>query len=220
MYTIYSVNDTVRVPPAELGGDLKKTILKIAQGDYEGMLDDDMGVVVSVIGIENVGEGRVVPGDAGVYYSAEIKMLLYKPRMHEVVEGTVSEVTEFGAFVRTGPVEGLVHVSQIMDDYINYDPKLPGFVGKETSKKLQLNDNVLARVVTISLKGSIASSKIGLTMRQLGLGKEEWQKIDEKTKVTRAERDVRQQAKAVKEKAQRKGAADSRKQSARKEAPA
>jgi len=146
------------------------------------VLDDDMGVVVSVIGVEDVGEGKVVPGDAGVYFNANIKMLLYKPQMHEVVEGTVSEITEFGAFVRTGPVEGLVHVSQIMDDYINYDPKLPGFVGKETSKKLQLNDTVMARVVTISMKGTIASSKIGLTMRQLGLGKEDWLKIDAKEK--------------------------------------
>jgi hypothetical protein len=67
-----------------------------------------------------------------------------------------------------------------MDDYINYDAKLPGFVGKKTDKKIVPEDNVLARIVTISLKGDVSSSKIGLTMRQAFLGKSDWAKIDEK----------------------------------------
>jgi len=123
-----------------------------------------------------------VPGDGSVYYNTNIKMLVYKPEMHEVVEGVVSEVTEFGAFVKTGPLEGLIHVSQIMDDYINYDAKLPGFSGKDTAKRLTVKDVVLARIVTVSLKGTISSSKVGLTMRQPGLGKADWSKIDEKEK--------------------------------------
>ena len=183
MYLIYSIQDTIKVPPNKLGGNLKKTILKLVQEEYEGLLDEDLGVVVSVMEIENIGEGKVVPGDGAIYYNIDVKMLIYKPAIHEVVEGFVSEITEFGGFVRIGPIDGLVHVSQIMDDYINYDPKMPGFIGKETNKKLQLNDQVLTKVVTVSLKGSISSSKIGLTMRQLGLGKQDWIKIDEKLKV-------------------------------------
>ena len=96
------------------------------------------------------------------------------------MRGTITEVTEFGAFVRIGPIEGLIHVSQLMDDYINYDSKLPGFVGKKTDKKIVVDDNILARIVTISLKGDVSSSKIGLTMRQPFLGKPEWERIDEK----------------------------------------
>lgn len=180
MYYVYEIQDTIRFPPNFLGGNLKRTILKLVQEEYEGLLDEDLGVVISVVDVEDVGEGKVVPGDGAVYYDVTIKMVLYKPEVQELVTGVVSEITEFGAFVRTGPIEGLIHVSQIMDDYINYDPKLPGFTGKESNKKLQLNDNVLARIVTVSLKDSISSSKIGLTMRQVGLGKEEWRKIDEK----------------------------------------
>jgi DNA-directed RNA polymerase subunit E' len=67
-----------------------------------------------------------------------------------------------------------------MDDYINYDAKLPGFIGKKTDKKLVPEDNVLARIVTVSLKGDTSSSKVGLTMRQPFLGKADWAKIDEK----------------------------------------
>jgi len=182
MYVNYVVRDTVRVPPAEIGSDLNATLLKQARQVYEGVLDEDMGVVVSVTGIDNVGDGRIIPGDGAAYYEADISLVVYKPKVQELVEGEVSDVTEFGAFLKTGPLEGLIHVSQIMDDYINYDAKLPGFSGKETSKRLVVKDTVLARIVTVSLKGTISSSKVGLTMRQPGLGKPEWVRIDEKEK--------------------------------------
>ena len=185
MFNIYSINDTVRVPPTLLSKGMKESVLKILQQEYEGLLDEDLGIVIAVFDVENIGEGKIVPGDGSVYYNTNIKMLVYKPELHEVVEGVVSEVTEFGAFVKTGPVEALVHVSQIMDDYINYDPKGKAFIGKESKKKLSLNDVVLARIITVSLKGTVSNSKIGLTMRQLGLGKKEWKDSDKKAKKER-----------------------------------
>jgi len=182
MYSVYDVKETIRVPPSELGGSMKKKIIRIAREEYEGILDEDLGLVLSIIEIDHIEDGKVVPGDGSVYYPADIKMLVYKPRVHEVVNGMVSQIAEFGCFVRIGPMDGLVHVSQIMDDYINYNPKIPDFSGKETAKKLGMNDEVLSRIVSVSLKGSLTNSKIGLTMRQIGLGKTDWKKIEEKEK--------------------------------------
>lgn len=200
MYMNYVVRDTVRVPPTELGNEIRAVLLKQARQVYEGIMDEDTGVVIGVMGVENIGEGRIVPGDGAAYYDADISLLVYKPKLQELVEGEVTDVTEFGAFLRTGPLEGLIHVSQIMDDYINYDAKLPGFIGKETKKKLALKDTVLARVVTVSLKGTISSSKIGLTMRQQGLGKPEWAKIDEKEKKQKQEKGAKEKPREKKEK--------------------
>lgn len=182
MYAIYTVNDTIRVPPNKFGKDLNKVVKEIVQEQYEGLVDEDVGVVVAVVSASKTGEGKVIPGDGAAYFDADLELLVYKPVLQEIVEGIVSEITEFGAFVKTGPVEGLIHMSQIMDDYVNHDAKLPGFIGKESGKKLTTNDHVIARIVSISLRRNIADSKIGLTMRQPGLGKEEWKKIDEKRK--------------------------------------
>ena len=182
MYQICTVNDTVRIPPNKFSEEINKALLKIVQEQYEGIVDEDLGVVVAVINASKTGEGKVIPGDGAAYYDADLDLLMYKPLIQEVVEGSISEITEFGAFIKTGPLEGLIHVSQIMDDYINHDAKLPGFIGKESNKKLIKNDTVLARIVTVSLRGTIPESKIGLTMRQFGLGREEWLKIDEKRK--------------------------------------
>ncbi len=182
MYAIISMKDTVRVPPKEFGGKLNDAILKILKDEYEGIVDESIGVIVAVMEVENVGEGKVIPGDGAAYYSTQYKAIVYKPEMKEIVEGTITEITEFGAFVRTGPIEGLIHVSQIMNDYINYDAKGPGFIGKESNKKLGLEDQVIARIATCSLKGNIPNSKLGLTMRQPGLGKTDWLAIDQKKK--------------------------------------
>jgi len=199
MYSMIKIKETVRVPPKEFGENLGRAILKIVQEEYEGLVDEDVGVVIAVTGVENIMEGKIVPGDGSAYHEAVLSMLVYKPFVQEVVEGFVSETTEFGAFLRISPIEGLVHVSQIMDDYINYDAKLPGFIGKKTKKKLVRDDTVLARIVTVSLKDTISNSKIGLTMRQPFLGKEEWEQIDEKMKKKdegkKTEKPVEQRAK-------------------------
>ncbi|MGI6589380.1 MAG: DNA-directed RNA polymerase [Candidatus Iainarchaeum sp.] len=180
MFYKTKIMDKVRVQPKKLGTNIKDSLLDICREDYEGRIGEEYGVIVSVTGIGKVGDGHVIPGDGAAYYETEIEMLTYKPTLQEVVRGTITEVTEFGAFVRIGPIEGLIHVSQIMDDFINYDSKLPGFLGKKTDKKLIPEDNVLARLVTISLRGDTSNSKIGLTMRQPFLGKEDWGRIDEK----------------------------------------
>jgi len=174
MFEVVKVKDTVRIPPEKFGKKMKKALVNLAQEEYEGLLDEDLGVIIAVIDAKKNGEGKVVPGDGAAYYEAEIEMLVFKPKMHEVVEGKVTEITEFGAFVNIGPLEGLIHVSQIMDEYLNYDSKNGQFVGKESKKKLKLEDRLLARIVSISLKGSLSESKLGLTMRQPFLGKSEW----------------------------------------------
>ncbi len=177
MYTIATIRDTIRVPPSKFSSDLNQSILSIVRGDLEGLVDSDLGVVVAVTGAKRKGEGKIVPGDASAYFDSEIDLLVYKPQVNEVVEGTISEATEFGAFMKTGPVEGLIHVSQIADDFITYDAKLPGFVGRDSKRTLKIGDQVMARIVSVSMKGTLPDSKIGLTMRQPGLGKKEWLKI-------------------------------------------
>ena len=182
MFYKTKIIDKVRVPPKKLGTKIKDSLLDICREDYEGRIKEEYGVIIAITGIGEVGVGHVIPSDGSAYYEAEIEMLTYKPHVQEITRGTITEATEFGAFVRVGPIEGLIHVSQIMDDFINYDAKLPGFVGKKTDKKLVPEDNVLARIVTVALKGDTSSSKIGLTMRQPFLGKADWGKIDEKGK--------------------------------------
>ena len=177
MYSLITIRDTIRVPPTKFSSKLDHAILEIAREDIDGLVDADVGVVVAVVDAKRRGEGKIVPGDPAAYFDSEITLLSYKPQVNEVVEGLISESTEFGAFLRTGPIEGLIHVSQIADDFVSFDAKLPGFVGRDSKRTLKIGDQVTARIVSVSMKNSVPDSKIGLTMRQPGLGKKEWAKI-------------------------------------------
>ena len=177
MYFLTKIRDTIRVPPTKFSSQLDKSILEICREDMEGLVDPDLGIVVAVTDAHKLGEGKIIPSDAGAYFDSEISLLTYKPVINEVVEGHITEATEFGAFIKTGPIEGLIHVSQIADDFVSFDAQLPGFVGRDTKRTLKIGDQVYARVVSVSMKSTVADSKIGLTMRQPGLGKKEWAKI-------------------------------------------
>lgn len=126
-----------------------------------------------MINIQEIKSGKILHGDAATYHSVIFEVLAYEPVLHEVVEGNVVEVVEFGAFIRLGPSDGLCHVSQICDDYINYDNMSQRFIGKESSKMLTVDDNVRGRIIAVSM-GSGRSGKLGLTMRQPFLGKLDW----------------------------------------------
>ncbi len=179
MYRIETIKTKVRVPPTRFGMDLNKAIKESIAERYEGVLDRRFGVGLAVVEISEIGEGKIIGGDASVHYPVTFDLLAFKPELHEVTVGDVIDNTEFGAFVRIGPMDGLVHVSQILDDYVNYDEKNSVFTGKETRRTLKEGDPVLARIISLNL-GEGKENKLGLTMRQPGLGALHW--IEEEKK--------------------------------------
>ncbi|HXQ79272.1 MAG: DNA-directed RNA polymerase [Thermoplasmata archaeon] len=175
MYYLDHRRDVVRIPPQRLGPELANVLTELAQQQFEGKLVDGQSVAVTIRDVTPVGEGHIIHGDGGVYQEVEYEALLFRPEIQEVVEGAVVEIRKFGAFVRFGPLDGLLHVSQIMDDRVNIDEHNQRLVGVESKKDLKVGYKVRARVVSLSLSEiSPRDSRIGLTMRQPALGRLEW----------------------------------------------
>ena len=175
MYKRVRLRDTIEVPPSELGDVTRGLVKRLLQDKLEGRMDEEVGSVVSVVEVHDIGEGRVLPNRPGVYFDAEFDAVTFEPKMQEVVDGTVVEVVEFGAFVGIGPVDGLLHVSQISDEYLNYDGENQQLVSSESNRTLGVDDIVRARIVTKSIdERNPRDSKIGLTAKQVGLGKHGW----------------------------------------------
>jgi DNA-directed RNA polymerase subunit E' len=176
------MNDTVRIPPdllSDKSDELIHTIESLTHENFEGKMTYDNSLIVLVTEIKLNGSGRIVHGDGGVYQKVNFKALTFKPELHEIVQGTVCEILKFGAFVRFGPLDGLLHISQIMDDRIDVDLINERLVGKESKRELRVGDGVRARVVAVSInERNPRESKIGLTMRQPGLGKIDWLEED------------------------------------------
>ncbi len=175
MYKRVRLKDTVEVPPEELGDVTPNLVKRLLQDKLEGRMDEEVGSVVSITDVKDIGEGTVLPNRPGVYYEAEFNALTFDPQMQEVVDGTIVEVVEFGAFVGIGPVDGLLHVSQISDEYLAYDRENQRLASGESDKAIGVDDAVRARIVTKSIdERNPRDSKIGLTAKQPGLGKHGW----------------------------------------------
>ena len=175
MYKKVTLVDTVRLPPDRFGEDTVTVVKDLLREKLEGRIDKTLGSIIAITNVLDIGEGRILAGDGAVYYDITFEAITFKPELQEIVEGKVVEVVEFGAFIGLGPLDGLLHVSQIADDYISYDEKNSRLVGKESNKAITEGDKVRARVVAVSLnEREPRESKIGLTMRQAALGKMEW----------------------------------------------
>ncbi|WP_174590410.1 DNA-directed RNA polymerase [Methanocella conradii] len=183
MYRKVRLVDIIRIPPQRLEEDLEQVINETIRDKLEGRIDKALGSIVAVLDIVDIGEGHILIGDGAVYYEVTFDAIAYRPELQEIVEGVVVEIVAFGAFVSVGPIDCLVHVSQVADEFMSYDEKNARLVSKETNKSLAAGDKVRARIVAVSLnEHNPHESKIGLTMRQVALGKLEWIEEEQRRK--------------------------------------
>jgi len=178
MFKLITLQDTIRIPPETFGNPLEKVGREQVKTKYEGLVDEELGYVIAVIKVAVSPIGKIIPGDGATYHKVSFSLLTFFPVIQEVVEGDVVEIADFGAFVRIGPVDALLHVSQLMDDYISYDEKQGVLLGKETKRKLTTGDQVRVRITAVSMGRAGSSGKIGVTARQPFLGKLEWLKLE------------------------------------------
>ena len=183
MYMITQAERVVRIPPSMLGKDINDAIDALTWESFEGKAGMENAVTILVKNVRPVGNGRIVHGDGAVYQTVQFDQVVFKIKENEVVEGTVVEIVKFGAFIRFGPIDGLLHISQVMEDRVDVDSENQRLVGKDTNRTLNVGDRVRARVVSIDFNDkNPQDSKIGLTMRQPGLGRLEWIEDENKKK--------------------------------------
>ncbi|HQT31396.1 MAG TPA: ribonuclease R [Thiobacillus sp.] len=96
--------------------------------------------------------------DATRDVDAWLKTYFMRDRIGDEYNGTVSAVTSFGMFVALDEIfiEGLVHVSELGQDYFHYDQGKHWMLGERTGKRYRLGDRVRIKV----LRADIETSKI------------------------------------------------------------
>ncbi len=192
MYYELKAEDTVRLPPSMLVMKLNDAITKILREKYERRIFKELGMIIAVEDVDVGGQGTVIPGDGGIYYKVQFNAISFLPHVNEVYAAQVREIVEFGAFASIGPLDGLIHISQIGNEKFFYDKKTRA-LGTKRGMSLKKGDGVLLKVSTVSLKGTTSDTKIGLTMRSEGLGVMRWdkEKKDEKSAAKKAKKEAR-----------------------------
>jgi DNA-directed RNA polymerase subunit E' len=174
MFQIIEVEDVVRVEPLDFSETLNKMAEKVLKLKYESTLSPDFGYVVLIIGVKADKVGKILPSDGATYHTVNFKLLTYLPKLQEVVEGEVVEITDFGAFIRIGPTDALLHLSQITDEYLNSDVRQGLITAQQSNRVINVGTRMRVRVTALSLARGSSMGKIGVTCRQPFLGANDW----------------------------------------------
>ena len=168
MFSISTLVDVVRIPPNLFGTALKKAAVNILKEKYESMINADLGYIIMILDAKVDEMGKMIAGDGGTFHKVEFEALTFYPKMQEIVQGEIVDITDFGAFVR------------IMDDYLKSDVKSGMIIANQSGRTLKVGSTLRARITAVSLGKAASMGKIGITCRQPFLGADEW--IEEEIK--------------------------------------
>ena len=180
MFSISTLVDVVRIPPSLFGTTLKKAAINILKEKYESMINAELGYIIMILDAKVDEMGKMIAGDGGTFHKVEFEALTFYPKLQEIVQGEIVDITDFGAFVRIGPTDALLHLSQVMDDYLKSDVKMGLILANQSGRTLKVGSTLRARITAVSLGKAAAMGKIGITCRQPFLGADEW--IEEEIK--------------------------------------
>ena len=117
--------------------------------------------------------------DATRDVDAWLKTYFMRDHIGEEYNGTVSAVTSFGIFVALDEIftEGLVHVSELGQDYFHYDQGKHWMLGERTGKRYRLGDRVRIKV----MRADIETSKVDFSLVEQDTSAEDMQRVFEQS---------------------------------------
>jgi len=202
LFSISTLLDVVRIPPSLFGTALKKAAINILKEKYESMINADLGYIIMILDAKVEEMGKMIAGDGGTFHKVEFDALTFYPKLQEIVQGEIVDITDFGAFVRIGPTDALLHLSQVMDDYLKSDVKSGMIIANQSGRTLKVGATLRARITAVSLGKAATMGKIGITCRQPYLGADEWiveeiKKSADSVKESKPAKEAKKQEKTV-----------------------
>lgn len=150
------------------GKPIGKSAAAILQERYHGRIEPKIGYVVMVFEVKIEGRG-LVSSSGGTVHRVEFDALVFLPKLHEVVMGEIIEMADFGAFVRIGPTDAVLHLSQISGKHVKVDAKAGIISIVDQPEPLRIGTRLRSRISAVSVNKD-SSMKVGLTCNEPDLG--------------------------------------------------
>ncbi|KAL0236158.1 hypothetical protein GEMRC1_002740 [Eukaryota sp. GEM-RC1] len=163
----------LNLPPQALTKKLHETLENRLREAIEGKVYSTYGYVLLLLSLDNIGQGRVIPGTGDVVYPVNFKALVFKPFKNEVLDAGVTVVNDNGVYVLAGPVSLFIGKRSLPPGFV-YDPSTspPAFVSAESGTRIQQGSELRLRILNTifsSRNGVVHFNAVG-TANQNGLG--------------------------------------------------
>jgi len=137
---------------------------RVEGGDAQKILQQLQKLVGQTLKVKiidlNLKEGKLIVSEKATQ-EQEIEEIIKKYKVGDIVEGTITGIVDFGAFVKFNNLEGLVHISELAYQLIE-DPH----------DIVKMGEKVKAKIIEID------KDKISLSIKTLQ--KNPWEKVREK----------------------------------------
>ena len=201
VFSVSTLEDIVRIPPNLFGTSLNKAAINILKSKYESMVKSDLGYIIMILNADVDPMGKIIAGDGATFHRITFDALTFYPKLQEIIYGELVDITDFGAFVRIGPTDALLHLSQVMDDYLKSNIASGVILANQSGRTLKIGSAIRTRITAVSIGKASTMGKIGITCRQPFLGADEWIEedlkkasgVDEKEKKVEAKKDKKEE---------------------------
>lgn len=100
MFILTKISDLIRIPPHTFNIPVHESISNEIHKKYSNKVVSNIGLAVNIWDIESIKEGLLKPGDGGAYVEIVFRLVVWKPFVGEVLEGSVSDCTVEGIKVK------------------------------------------------------------------------------------------------------------------------
>lgn len=148
MFYHLQLEHEVLLHPRYFGPMLMDTVKKKLFAEKEGTCSGKFGFIISVTCIDDIGVGRIQPGQGFVVYPVKYRAIVFRPMKGEVLDAVVTQVTKVGIFISIGPMNGFISRHAIPSDW-EHDPSTnpPCYRSKEEDSVVQSEAELRVRIV-------------------------------------------------------------------------
>jgi DNA-directed RNA polymerase subunit E' len=79
MYYKIQLKDHIRVAPKYFSNNVEEAVIKAVREKFAGFIDEELGFVIDVLGVNEVGDGVIIPGDGAAYYETTFELITFQP---------------------------------------------------------------------------------------------------------------------------------------------
>lgn len=154
MYYLLEIETKTSLSPDQLDPkkDANELLLKALRETLEGQVLTDVGLVVAVISCNIRGEGRIPPRSPEIYFRTNIRLIAFKPIPNEVVEGEIVNVTETGAFVNLGSLDGFWPRNRISNRRMEFNARKGTLEDREEEIVIRRKEKARIKVNNVEVR--------------------------------------------------------------------
>ncbi len=154
MFYLLDVQAKTSLSPEQLdpNKNADELLLKTLRQSLEGVVLEDIGLVVAVISCRVKGEGLIPPRSPDIFFNTEIELVCFRPLEGEILEGEIVNVTETGAFVNIGSLDGFWPRNRISNKRLRFNVKRGTLEDRDSEVVVKRKDKVRVEVNTVEIR--------------------------------------------------------------------